>query len=595
MNTTPAQRCNADLFLSSVKSTMEEKWQQIANDITSGETTSISDKGSLVVVGSGIMCVSQFTIQALCHIKDADKVFYLVSDPVTEVYIQELKPEAIDLFVLYGEDKDRHETYAQITEVLLHYTRRGNKVVAVFYGHPGYLVNPARQAIRIAQSEGLSATELPGISSLDIMISELGFEPGIPGLQVFEATDLLMYSRKLLTDCHVVINQVGCVGDVTFHFGGFPNPHFPVLIKYLIGFYGNDHVVYHYIGSQFPVCKSLVQTFKLADLLMPDNAANIQSMSTMYLPPSCEGVLNLEMAKNIGMVTATKAKFPSTESTEDIKEQGAVKTNYPFKDIQAEEPNSRLKGFSAWSIPQNYKPARNSPLTKYLIDVSQSPEKVREFRKGKGYPSLPEYQAKALRTRDSDWIRFSLENDQSFAETVIMKTALKKISGTSEVRNKDDGLRTTIPTTEATRSPDSEIVGSDRALVESNGQQQVDGAPITAKPTISVPRKANAVIAESDRVSMDSNGIHQVDGTTSAPRKANAVIAGSDRALLDSDGMHQVDGSPITAKPTISVPRKANAVIAGSDRVSMDSDGIHEVDGIIRAPRKAFTEFDDIS
>lgn len=61
----------------------------------------------------------------------------VISFTFLKVYIQELKPEAIDLFVLYGEDKDRHETYAQITEVLLHYTRRGCKVVAVFYGHPG--------------------------------------------------------------------------------------------------------------------------------------------------------------------------------------------------------------------------------------------------------------------------------------------------------------------------------------------------------------------------------------------------------------------------------------------------------------------------
>jgi hypothetical protein len=54
-----------------------------------------------------------------------------------KVYIQELRPDAVDLFVLYGENKVRYTTYAQITEVLLHYTRRGKKVVAVFYGHPG--------------------------------------------------------------------------------------------------------------------------------------------------------------------------------------------------------------------------------------------------------------------------------------------------------------------------------------------------------------------------------------------------------------------------------------------------------------------------
>ena len=66
---------------------MSEKWQQIAKDIALAELTSMSDKGSLVVVGSGIMCVAHFTLETLAHIKDADKVFYLVSDPVTEVRI----------------------------------------------------------------------------------------------------------------------------------------------------------------------------------------------------------------------------------------------------------------------------------------------------------------------------------------------------------------------------------------------------------------------------------------------------------------------------------------------------------------------------
>lgn len=64
---------------------MKEKWQKIAYDITTPDTASLSDNGSLVAVGSGIMCVSHFTIETLGHIKDADKVFYLVSDPATEV------------------------------------------------------------------------------------------------------------------------------------------------------------------------------------------------------------------------------------------------------------------------------------------------------------------------------------------------------------------------------------------------------------------------------------------------------------------------------------------------------------------------------
>jgi len=65
--------------------TMQDKWQKIAQEVTLNDQSTLSDKGSLVVVGSGIMCVSHFTQEAIAHIEDADRVFYLVSDPVTEV------------------------------------------------------------------------------------------------------------------------------------------------------------------------------------------------------------------------------------------------------------------------------------------------------------------------------------------------------------------------------------------------------------------------------------------------------------------------------------------------------------------------------
>jgi hypothetical protein len=63
--------------------------------------------GSLVVIGSGIKSVCQFTVEALGYLKDADQVFYHVADPVTENYIRKMKPNARDLSVLYGNKKER--------------------------------------------------------------------------------------------------------------------------------------------------------------------------------------------------------------------------------------------------------------------------------------------------------------------------------------------------------------------------------------------------------------------------------------------------------------------------------------------------------
>jgi hypothetical protein len=371
----------------------------------------------------------------------------------------------------------------------------------------GYLVNPSREAIKIARSEGLVAFELPAISSLDTMISELGFEPGLPGLQVLEATDLLMYSRKLMTDSHVVINQIGCVGDVTFHYKGFLNPHFSVLIKYLINFYGEDHVVYHYIGSQFPVCKSLVERFKLADLLMPENAANIPSMSTMYLPPLTEGALDLEMAKSIGMVKVTKGNLLTTDSKEGAEGKTVVAITSSSKKIDLQDDTLGVRGFSEWSVPEYYKPVKPSALAKCLIDVSQSPRKLREFKKEMKSPTLPEYQAHALKTRNSDWIRFAMKNDQ-----VEVEKAMKK-AGHAEVP------KTSIPCI------------SKGASLDSAGLSQVDGVPNTAKSLMN------------------------------APRTVSALIVGPNRASLDSAGLSQVDGVPNTAKPLMNTLRTASALI----------------------------------
>ena len=75
--------------------------------------------GSLVVIGSGIKSVSQFTVEALGYLHDADQVFYHVADPVTENYIRKMKPNAKDLSVLYGNKKDRFGLYLNFDLVLI--------------------------------------------------------------------------------------------------------------------------------------------------------------------------------------------------------------------------------------------------------------------------------------------------------------------------------------------------------------------------------------------------------------------------------------------------------------------------------------------
>jgi siroheme synthase len=78
-------------------------------------------RGSLTIAGSGIASVAHITLEALAHIKKADKVFYAVCDPVTEAFIQEntLGGTHHDLTVFYAKGKKREVTYVQMCEVCI--------------------------------------------------------------------------------------------------------------------------------------------------------------------------------------------------------------------------------------------------------------------------------------------------------------------------------------------------------------------------------------------------------------------------------------------------------------------------------------------
>ena len=121
---------------------------------TGNVTASCAGKGRLVIVGSGIRCAGQFTTEAISHIKNADKVLYFVSDPVTETYIRDLFPGAMDLGVFFDGSKDRYDSCVQMAEACLFFARQGLYTVAIFPGHPGISSLPSLRAMQIAKKQG---------------------------------------------------------------------------------------------------------------------------------------------------------------------------------------------------------------------------------------------------------------------------------------------------------------------------------------------------------------------------------------------------------------------------------------------------------
>ena len=269
-----------------------------ADEQTSKSRTS---KGKLVIVGSGIRAVGQFTLEAQGHIQQADIVLYAAADPVTDMWIEKQNPNCFDLYQYYANDKNRIITYTQMIERIMDEVRAGKYVCAIFYGHPGVFVTPSHNAIAIARQEGYEAEMLPAISAEDCLYADLGVDPSIPGLQIFEATDLLLRQRRIDTAMNLILFQVGCVGDVGFKFNGFANSNFHVLVDHLEKVYGPDHEVINYVASMFTMAPTVMATHKIRELRDPAVAASVTGISTFFIRASTVATNDAEIAEKFGL------------------------------------------------------------------------------------------------------------------------------------------------------------------------------------------------------------------------------------------------------------------------------------------------------
>lgn len=327
--------------------------------------TSNSKKGSLVVIGSGIKAVGQFTLQAQAHIRQADIVLYAAADPVTDMWITQQNPNSFDLYQYYADDKARIMTYVQMIERILEEVRSGKNVCALFYGHPGVFVTPSHNAIAIARQEGYDAVMLPAVSAEDCLYADLGIDPSIPGLQIYEATDFLLRKRQVDTSVNLILFQVGCVGELGFKFGGYVNEKFGVLIDYLEEIYGAEHTVVNYVANVF-TGQPIIERHTIAEYRQPDIANKVSGVSTFFIEAAGVAQTDIEMGHKLGLKAIGTGR-----STPLICGMEA----YPQMAAQAHSNNRNHQ------VPPGYKYSfASEALYQTVLDLLLSPEALRSFK-----------------------------------------------------------------------------------------------------------------------------------------------------------------------------------------------------------------------
>jgi precorrin-6B methylase 1 len=262
---------------------------------TSQSPKSDTRRGSLSCVGMGMTLGSHLTPLARSHIEQADVVFAGLSDGIVEMWLQRMHPDVRSLQPYYREGKSRLKTYREWVELMMTEVRAGKKVCGVFYGHPGIFAWSPHKAIEVARAEGFAAHMEPGVSAEDCLYADLGIDPGRYGCQHFEASQLLMYERRIDPAGYLVLWQVGLVGDRSLARFTTGPAYRQVLVDLLARDYPLDHEVIVYRGATLPIEQPRIRRVALRDL--PGTPLTVEE--TVVLPPSVALRPNREMQERL--------------------------------------------------------------------------------------------------------------------------------------------------------------------------------------------------------------------------------------------------------------------------------------------------------
>jgi uncharacterized protein YabN with tetrapyrrole methylase and pyrophosphatase domain len=222
----------------------------------------------------------QLTPEARDEIVHAERLLFLVAEPIAAEQLLRLNASARSLHELYREGAPRAEAYEAMVEQIVASAREGLRACAAFYGHPGIFGTPAHESVRRARQEGIDARMLPGVSAEDCLFADLGIDPGRDGCQSYEATRFLEQRRPVDTRAVLVLWQATVLGRLDYT----PEPDtraLPQLVERLRESYPAGHEVVVYAASPYPVGPAVIRRVRLDEL----TGAQLPRLATLVVPP----------------------------------------------------------------------------------------------------------------------------------------------------------------------------------------------------------------------------------------------------------------------------------------------------------------------
>ncbi len=239
---------------------------------------------ALYIAGLGLQTVSQTTREVEAAIRASREVLFLDTGVATRAFLESLCPRVTPLYEQsYADERPRVTAYRHMAARVVDAALDHPPVTFAIHGHPLIAAHPPFLILELAHALQLSVQVLPGISAIDAILTDLRLDPVVHGVQMYEATDLLLRRRPLQPDVPAIIWQIGPI-ETSLHSMRVSRPErFTRFIAHLRQYYPPQHEVVAIYCSPHPILPPAIFRFALDD--MDQYAAEIHSGFTLYVPP----------------------------------------------------------------------------------------------------------------------------------------------------------------------------------------------------------------------------------------------------------------------------------------------------------------------
>ncbi len=243
----------------------------------------VEEAFDIYIVGLGIVNVRQITREVDEALRRSREILFVAQEFGLVEYLNQLCPNVTDLHnIAYCESDNRMNAYNMMTAKVIEAALDHPPVTFAMYGHPLVFAWPPFQILKVAPLFGLRVKILPGISAMDCLFVDLKLDPA-RGLQIYEATDVLIRQRPLHPDVPCLIWQIGTVETQLYSTGNSKPERFLRMKNYLLQYYPPEHKVVAVYSSSFPLIPSLLTEFAIRDF--EAHSQEIHPGATLYIPP----------------------------------------------------------------------------------------------------------------------------------------------------------------------------------------------------------------------------------------------------------------------------------------------------------------------